>query len=390
MADEPAYGVADAERSSPPDYLQAVSDVLSAEYSNAEIAIRTGDFSDIQQTLGQECFDAVKKLGDIRHAARGVALTLCAYKSVVPSQGIRYHKADHEGGFAGRSVDAGATVPFLMKHGLTYNVETHWLSQTFSFAGPYLRGTVLKTQPKAAGPLLVDIVNRVEESPEPHVFAVSVVRLLLCCLIEERNQGQIDLEKPKDLTIDQVISLLTAHFDMHYEKNAPRLPQLALYAIYGCIVVSMERYHGLVLAPLERMKAANRKSGSVGDVDVLKLDQPVESVEVKFGKPVSVIDVNEAIQKIKSKTVERYLILSTAGIEAAEVSEIEHRLKEFKRTNGCEIIVNGVLESIKYYLRLIRSSTDFILKYTTLVEKDADLGYEHRVAWNKICQERLS
>jgi DNA (cytosine-5)-methyltransferase 1 len=390
VEDEKTYGVADAERATPPDYLQAVSDVLSEEYAKAEVTVHTGDFLDVQRALGDDCFAAVKKLGDIRHAARGVALTLCAYKAVVPSQGIRYHKADHEGGFAGRSIDAGATVPFLMQHGLTYNVETHWLSQTFSFAGPYLRGTILKTQPKAAGPLLVDIVNRVEEAAEPHIFALSVVRLLLCCLIEERNQGKIDLEKPKDLTIDQVISLLSAHFDTHYEKNAPRLPQLALYAIYGCIVASMERYQGQVLAPLERMKAANRKSGSVGDVDVLKADQPVESVEVKFGKPVSIIDVNEAIQKIKSKTVERYLILSTAGVEVSEVVEIEDRLKEFKRTNGCEIIVNGVLESIKYYLRLIRSSTDFILKYTLLVEKDADLGYEHRVAWNKVCQERLS
>jgi DNA (cytosine-5)-methyltransferase 1 len=152
----------------------------------------------------------------------------------------------------------------------------------------------------------------------------------------------------------------------------------------------MDRYQGQVLAPLERLKAANRKSGSVGDVDVLKGDQPVESVEVKFGKPVSLVDVNEAIQKIKSKTVERYLILSTAGVESSEVIEIEAKLKEFKRTNGCEIIVNGVLESIKYYLRLIRSSTDFVLKYTMLVEKDSDLGYEHRVAWNKVCQDHLS
>jgi DNA (cytosine-5)-methyltransferase 1 len=137
------------------------------------------------------------------------------------------------------------------------------------------------------------------------------------------------------------------------------------------------------------MKAANRKSGSVGDIDVLRGNQPVESVEVKFGKPVSIHDINEAIQKIKSKTVERYLILSTAGVENDEADQIANKIIEFKRANGCEIIVNGVLESIAYYLRLIRSTTDFILKYTSHVESDTDLGYEHRVAWNEICQTIL-
>lgn len=338
--------------------------------------------------LNEKIFARAKDLGAIRHAARGVALTLCAYKIVSPAQDIRRHKADQIGGFAARSIDTAGTVPFLARKSLTYNVETHGLSRTFSFAGPYDRGLVLVTSPRAAGILLVDLVNHIQEANDPVATAKAVLEILLLQLIEERNRGRVDLERPKNLTIDDVVRLLKEHFRQSYDKNTPRLPQLAIYAMYKCIIGSMERYHDLTLGPLERMKAANRKSGSVGDIDINRGGQPIEAVEVKFNLPITRIHVGEAIQKIRTKSVERYFILSTMGIQDGEAEECRRLQLEFKRSNGCEIIVNGVLDTIRYYLRLIRSTNDFVNEYANLVEKDHDLGYEHRVAWNEICRRR--
>ena len=372
----------------PPAATAQLTQCLQSAYALAEAAHLTNDYSAQKAVLGDQTFAAVEQLGARQHAARGVVLTLAAYKVIRPAQDIRAHKVDHPGGFSGRSIDNAATIPFLQANGLYYNVESHWLTQSFSFAGPYVRGSVLKLSPKALGPILIEILNAIQEAAQPVEFAKAVVVRILGSLIDERNRGKIPLEKPQNLSIDQTIRLLKEHFLTHYEKNAPRLPQVAIYAIYQCIMPTMTRYKNLTLMPLERMKAANRKSGSVGDIDVNRDAQPFEAVEIKFQVSITRDHVAEAIQKIKTVSVQRYFIFSTAGIADGEADEI-HRLRtEFRRSNGCEIIVNGVLDTINYYLRLIDSPAMFVNRYTALIEKDADLSYQHRVAWNAVCAAR--
>ncbi|WP_187789443.1 hypothetical protein, partial [Salmonella sp. S071_01786] len=104
---------------------------------------------------------------------------------------------------------------------------------TFSFAGPYLPGTVLKTQPKAAGVLLVDVVNAVNEAERPVIEAV--LTSLLVRLIRIRNADKVVLTRPKDLPIHKVRELIEAHLAGPYKANAPRLPQLVIYAVYSCL-----------------------------------------------------------------------------------------------------------------------------------------------------------
>ena len=372
----------------PPGAAAQLTQCLTAAYAVAEAAQKSGDYSAQKAVLGDAVFAAVEQLSAKQHAARGVVLTLAAYKVIREAQDIRAHKAEHAGGFSGRSIDNAATIPFLQANGLYYNVETHWLSQTFSFAGPYTRESVLKTSPKSLGPLLIEVVNAIQESAQPAAFAKAVVERILAALIEDRNKGKIPLEKPQNLSIDQTIRLLKEHFLHRYEKNAPRLPQVAMYAIYQCIMPTMARYKDLKLMPLEKMKAANRKSGSVGDIDVNRGDQPFEAVEIKFQVPITRDHVAEAIQKIKTVAVQRYLILSTSGMADGEADEIQRLQSEFRRSNGCEIIVNGVLDTINYYLRLIDSPATFVNGYTALIEEDEGLSYEHRVAWNAVCAAR--
>jgi DNA (cytosine-5)-methyltransferase 1 len=362
--------------------------VLKECYDAAERLLKSADTSTQEAVLGKNTFDDVVKLSKIKHAARGITLTLAAYKVTETTQDIRCHKSEHEGGFSARSIDNAGTIPFLQENSLDYNVETHWLSQTFSFAGPYMPDLVLKTQPKAAGPLMLKVVNSIQNSANPVEQAKAVLQIIFIALIDARNKGKVPLEKPQNLSIDQTILLLNSHFLHGYEKNNPRLPQVAIYAIYQCIMSTMDRYKELTLMPLERMKAANRKSGSVGDIDINKDDQPFEAVEIKFKIEVSREHVAEAIQKIKSASVQRYLILSTSGVGNDEADEIAKLTNTFRQSNGCEIIVNGVLDTIKYYLRLIDSPATFINRYTTLVEADTDLGYEHRLAWNEVCAKR--
>ncbi len=365
-------------------YVERLRSTLISHYAYAEELVKINEVGRLKERLGDTLYNTVAALGSTRHAARGVALTLLSFKTVRPDQDIRYHKAEQPGGFSARTLDASATVPFLRERGLEYNVETHWLSQTLSFAGPYTREQALKTVPKEAGPLLIEVLNSVEELGVPDLAGDCAV-LLLAKLIQRRNQGTVQLTIPKNLTISQIAGLLETHFAAGYTTNAPRLPQVAIYSMYQCLTASMPRYKDMHLEKLLRMKAADRKAGTVGDIVVSRNGNPVEAVEIKFDVPIRLDHVAEAVEKIKTASVERYLILSTDGVDPDEYAKINEYTHSFRQINGCEIIVNGVLDTIKYYLRLLSATVEFIVSYTKLLNEDEDLKYEHRKAWNDCC-----
>ena len=175
-----------------------------------------------------------------------------------------------------------------------------------------------------------------------------------------------------------------------WEINALRyyIAGFTVYAIYQCLMIDVDRYREFELKPLERMKTANRKSGTVGDIDLWENGRPIEAVEIKYEVHVGVSHVSEAIQKVQTESVERYFILSTVKPDPNEWEEVQGLIEDFLKSNGCEIIVNGVYETIKYYLRLLKSTNDFVNAYTELLAIDEDINYEHKVAWNAICAER--
>ncbi len=355
---------------------------LSQEYERAESIVKVGTDKDHFYKLVPHIKQDIKELFSRRHNGRGVALTLTVYKLVKPSQDIRAHKSEHSGGFNARSIDTDVVVPFLRSHSLSNASATHWLTQVFSGA-PYTKDQILKTQPKSAGEIVPRLVSAVNE------LKPDLVRLALCmmfvALINERNIGVVELTKPKSLTIDKTIKLIMSHFNGNFSVGGPRLPQIAIYAVYQCLVGESKRYEGCHLLPLERLKAANRKSGSVGDIDVLNGKRAFEAVEIKYKMPIDSRHVSDAIEKIKSADVKRYYLLSTDGMLEADNQAILESVKNFYRTNGCEIIVNGIYETLKYYLRMINDIDVFIANYVELINSDRDVAYEHRIAWNEAC-----
>lgn len=116
----------------------------------------------------------------------------------------------------------------------------------------------------------------------------------------------------------------------------------------------------------------------------------LESKKDDIGDLITAIgeEDSKVIQKVQTESVERYFILSTAKPDSNEWDEVQKLISDFRKSNGCEIIVNGVYETIKYYLRLLKSTNEFVNAYTELLAIDEDINYEHKVAWNAICAER--
>lgn len=373
----------------PSSHLEAMRKVLDDAYVAASHVIDAGGAELLRESLGEH-FATIETLSNVDHAVRGAALTVAAYKAAVPEQNVCLAKAEIADGFNARSADSEVTVPFLAGKGLQYSVESHWLTQTISFLGELthdaLKGLKAKTRPANAGLLLVSVAEAVQRQPgdTSQEFATAVVTQLLCGLIQQRNSSKVVCTRPKGLTVAQAMWLVESHIATRFKKNAPRLPQLALYSVYECLVASVARYEGTTLDPLNRMKSADRKKGTVGDVVVSRNKVPFEGVEIKH-RAVTYNDIVECTEKLKAEGVLRYYVLATEDVAENDVDRISELQTSFKASNGCEIIVNGVFDSLRYYLRLIPDVNDFIFKYVSHIETDADTDYEHRVAWNELC-----
>jgi hypothetical protein len=80
----------------------------------------------------------------------------------------------------------------------------------------------------------------------------------------------------------------------------------------------------------------------------------------------------------------RYYIFSTAHIDKADEIKIQDEIELIARNHGCQVIVNGIIPTLKYYLRLIASVEKFVEDYSKLVEQDKELQAIHKIQWNNI------
>lgn len=70
-------------------------------------------------------------------------------------------------------------------------------------------------------------------------------------------------------------------------------------------------------------------------------------------------------------------------IDADEI-KIQAEIELIAKDHGCQIIVNGIIPTLKYYLRLITSVETFVEDYSGLVEQDKELQAIHKIQWNNI------
>ncbi len=97
--------------------------------------------------------------------------------------------------------------------------------------------------------------------------------------------------------------------------------------------------------------------------------------------------VRLAEQKIYDFNPQRYYILSNAGVLDQEKNQVI--IEKVKQNHGCQIILNGLLPTIKYYLRLIVSLDDFVSIYLDMIENDTELQETHKLICNEFIEKYL-
>lgn len=319
-------------------------------------------------------------------AALTVALTCLTYKIIVPRQDIRKHQQSIEGGFSGRTFDSHVITPFLRRHSFPCMAESGWLTRSFEHKEPYTLSYNGAIKPAALKTAFLSLIDAIQEKNTAERNE-ALLSLLLELLIISRDRKSILPAVPRNLSIAATVSLLDSHFHAKYSApGAARLPVLALYAVYQCLFVEgLRRFEGKSLLPLESHNSADAQSGRIGDIDVVNADgSEFEAVEVKLDVRVTAEIADRAKEKILRSTASRYYILSTLPAEEGDKADIDAAVRDVATVSGCQLIINGVLPTIKYYMRLLSSPSAFAEAYARLVFTDESVKFEHRERWNSL------
>lgn len=359
------------------------TDVLQRVYSTASNNVANNKFEfDLPENIVQKISSLVEN-SEKNKGVITVLVTLFAHKVVEPQQDIRYHQAKLTNGFAGRVIDKAEITPFLKSVSFPAMAESGWLTRSLEQSHPYTLDYPGAITPKSVKELFLSIIDAVQ------VQNISAEKVLVCfftLLVKQRDDLQIELAKPHSLSIAKIIKVLERHFTYRYTgSGASRLPTLAIYAAYQCMTNQVARYNGKILCPLESHNSADAQSGRIGDIDVNNADgSAFEGVEIKHEIQITRQLVSDAYEKFKVHNTDRYYLLTTANMDSADWDGIESEVLRISQIHGCQVIVNGVYSSLKYYLRLLEDPAEFIDKYVELLKADDTVKFQQKVAWNDI------
>ncbi|MBC8180192.1 hypothetical protein H8E88_03625 [candidate division KSB1 bacterium] len=110
------------------------------------------------------------------------------------------------------------------------------------------------------------------------------------------------------------------------------------------------------------------------------LDTVCKNAETKKG-----VLVKDAYEKFKAYPINRYYILTTADkVNKEDEKNILAEVNKISTIHGCQVIVNGIYPSLRYYLRLLNNTYTFIDQYVDNIKLDRALKFSHKEKWNEI------
>lgn len=331
----------------------------------------------------REALDAINDNGDnAASTALTNVVTALAIKAAFPDIDTRYHMAriqKPESHFSHRPVSENVVYPWLSQNKFD-GAKSGWQTRVFERPKPYM-----PDYDEAIGAVKTEFLHCYKAIEEDSEYAPDALKYLVFGQVIRREAKRINLVVPKVSDIATIIKHFENHFHSTYKsKGASRLPVLALHSLYRLIMPELKRFDGFDLADLELHSAADAQTGATGDIEIKNDDGSVfEALEVKHLQVVTLNMVDIASQKLIDRTVDRYYILTTHA-NCVPSDDILVKAKEVQESTGCQIIVNGVIPTLRYYLRLVSDPSAIFPYYVELLKSDTDIGFEHRERWNQI------
>ncbi len=273
--------------------------------------------------------------------------------------------------YSGRAYDETFVETFVAKHKLPCNSTTAFLTPAFRNIDRILTtDLVLVGKPREVYNFtltLLDLVHR--NQLEAETLLKEMLRFLL--IIKAENEGRMkqliaDLKQSDDilpLSSEQIVTLLHQHLNC---KNSSRLPVLMVAAAYSAV----KDLIGEILQPLYAHNAADKQTGSIGDVEITLTneDKVVACYEMK-DKSVTINDINNALKKIATlnQKIDNYVFITTDVIEL----EVVEYAKSIYEDSGVEIVVLDCMGFMKHFLHFFhRHRISFLNIYQELVVQE--------------------
>lgn len=374
------------------------SEVLIAAYETAA----NNSIEGLLSPLSQDCLQDLQIIvshAESQKAVLGVTLTSVVYKTLHPSQDIRLHQEGMAGGYSGRTFDTKYITPFLQQKFPHFAMaESAWLTRSLEQPHPFdanfpgkIRNATLKTA-------FLNTARRIEENSD---LALMLLNALMALMLQASATDASLFAQTlvaSEVPIIKIIEAVSQHIHFDYGLGAAgtaRIPVIAIYAVYQLLMPDVRRYAGKTLAPLQSHTSSDARSKTLGDIDVLNPDGTCfESIEIKHNKPITSGMVGIAYRKIKNTNADRYYILTTSAPNFLNHETIKLEIERCKKLHPCQIIVNGVIPSLKYYMRLLSEPQAFIDEYTRWLEfeyrRASGIKKIHLQTWQTIRNRLLS
>jgi DNA (cytosine-5)-methyltransferase 1 len=339
----------------------------------------------------QEIIKFLDTIAEKSFAQKGVftvLITLLVHKIYNPLQDIRLHQSSLENGFSGRTIDTKFITPTLKKLSLPSMAESGWLTRSLEQPYPYNLDYNGKISDKKAREAFLKLIDYTEKNILSAENALRYLFFKVSKILENSHIKIIPIDTINHITIEQVYYFLEEQFFYKYNVyGGSKLPVIAFHALYELICLELKRYENCILAPLGNHNASDKTSKTSGDIEIFKNDSLFETLEIKLDKKIDYHMIKIAQEKIYSYSPERYYILSAVGID--DYSKCIGLISEIKEQHGCQVIINGLLPTLKYYLRLISSLEEFLKLYLKKINNDDFLQKIHKEICNRLIEKNF-
>jgi hypothetical protein len=279
-----------------------------------------------------------------------------------------YTEIDGDDTYSGRFYDEKFVELLVHKYKLPCNPTTAYLTPAFRNLDRLLTtDLVLVGRPREVYVFALEILEATHSNKEkPENILQEIIRVLLIIKSEDEQRMQqliADLKQADDilpLATEEIVTLLLQHLNC---KGSSRLPVLIVASAYQTVKDQIGEVNKL----LEAHNAADKQTGSIGDVEITLIndDRIVTCYEMK-DKRVTKTDIDVALQKLsktKSK-IDNYIFITTDIIEI----EVTEYAKSLYDKTGVEFAVLDCIGFIRHYLHFFhRQRNKFLNIYQAMV-----------------------
>ncbi|MEM9822889.1 MAG: hypothetical protein AAF985_17550, partial [Bacteroidota bacterium] len=284
--------------------------------------------------------------------------------------------------FSGRTISEKIIYPWLSKNDYR-TAKSGWQTRTFERPRPYTLN-----YPENIAFLKQEFLFILDQVSTGKVASKDVlVQLIRLEKIIKRDRAVLQKAVAKNkignrILISDLIGLFEKHFSL---PNSSILPVYAMYAVYQLLILEVKQYSRFKLKKLDAHESSDQRTGSIGDIELVDQDgDVVEALEIKHGFPIDLVIVLKAKEKIEKSKVKRYYILTTHDNHGVIDEAIQKIIESVYRNHGCQIIVNGLISTMKYYLRLLSQPSEVVNTYSLLIASQRSIKYDQIEHWSTL------